>query len=147
MLTFDKCAELLKNYLQNKLSVKVEFGKYGQLPAETPIVMLYVEPLSDAKRNVNNYPFERKLKANFFICEGGSEEPHQSITKATYLAECLEKELLGFEDFANNSSLNINGKPTFLELSTDPLTFDGYYSDIAVINMECLITYSPFYDV
>jgi len=150
MLNFENCANVLKEYVENKLNqaypnIKIEFGKYGQLPAQTPVVLIYCEPMGEISRAAFSYIYERKMRVNFFICESDNE-PHYAILKANEITELLEKALYDFETYANNSPLNINNKPTQIEFVDKPISFDGYYSDLAVINLECLISYAPFFE-
>lgn len=151
MLNFNDCINLLKDFIEIKVagkysSLKVDFGKYGQLPTISPSIIIYAEPLGSVERAVYGYIYDRKMKVNLFICESDIEM-HNAILKANQLAEILEKSLYEFENYVNKSSLNINGKPTTLEFSQEAITFDGVYGDLAVMNIECFITYAPFFDV
>lgn len=151
MLNFNDCINLLKDYIETKVGnnysqLKVDFGKYGQMPAIAPSIIIYAEPLGSVERAVYGYIYDRKMKVNLFVCETDIEM-HNAILKANQLAEILEKSLYDFEEYANKSSLNINGKPTTLEFSPESITFDGVYGDLAVMNIECLITYAPYFDV
>lgn len=151
MLNFNDCINLLKYFIETKVagkypSLKVEFGKYGQMPAIAPSIIIYAEPLANVERAVYGYIFERKMKVNLFICESDIEM-FNAILKANQLAEILEKSLYEFEEYANKSSFNINGKPTTLEFAQDSISFDGVYDDLAVMNIECFITYAPYFDV
>lgn len=151
MLNFNDCIILLKDYIDMKVSAKypslhVDFGRYGQMPAISPSIIIYAEPLGSVERAVYGYIYDRKMKVNLFICESDIEM-HNAILKANQLAEILEKSLYEFEEYANNSSLNINGKPTTLEFAQDAIIFDGVYGDLAVMNIECFISYVPYFDV
>jgi hypothetical protein len=147
MLTYRDVSDLLNKYLTIKLvSAKVDFGKYGELPIETPSVLLYVEPEGKKDTNANTFTFRKWAKVNIFVCEGGEEIPHEAAAKAVKLAEKVEKLISEFPQFADENKLNINSMPTTIQATDQPMSFDGYYSDIAVVNLEFLLTYSAHYE-
>ena len=145
-MSFDILKEAVKQYLSNKLSVNVDFGKVGEMPAETPVVLLYVEPEGKAVRNANVFAFDRAAKFYIFSCCGNKTTAHENTNDAVKLAEEVEQHIKGIEDFLNSHSNNINDRFTKITGSEEPLDFDGYYADVAVVKLEFLITYSPYYE-
>lgn len=144
MLTLKGILNASVKYYGDKLpGVKVGLGKYGEMPQETPCVLLYFEP-SEILTSANNYIIERKAKIIAFCCVGGKETSSESAIEAFELSEKIEKEFFALEEYFNNSGNNVDTHINRVKPISAP-KFDQFYADIAVAYYEFEVNYAPSY--
>lgn len=131
MMSFRNTTTALLHSLREQLpAIPVNFGRYGELPSVTPAILLYAEPFGNTNDSLGNRSL-RFAKFTLFSLDGGSENIEESIFNSIELLEKAEIALRNFE-LRNNAELS---------LTSDPVTFDAVYNNIAVAYLEFILPY------
>lgn len=146
MLKYSSLPSVIKNFLNQKISIPVEEGRYGEMPSIVPCIWIYIEPARNAATASNNYPVSRRAKVTFFAMESAVENKTEAANKSVELIEIIETLIFSqeFSDYINAHTNNVNQELTIVQYtdSEQPLNFDAIYSDMAVSFLEVWIDYA-----